>query len=181
MDQAKCLREQRSITSSGQHIFSPPPLNLTFVPQCIFPPPHLIHVSSERRTSSRHCFEIQEMQEHLSILLSEGPFFPKRCTMKVTGPREDMERQCFQGRAYSHRGLVFPGVKLPLNDTARLCWRAGDKKVPSGISCHSFSSSRKRSGGQLPYIYFSFSPVEHLSSSFGWIENSTTTKAFRFY
>lgn len=57
---------------------------------------------------------------------------------------------------------------------ACLCWQAVDKEVPSGISCHSFSPRKATESSYL--IFFSFSSVEHLSSSFGWIEKFTTTK-----
>lgn len=63
-------------------------------------------------------------------------------------------------------------VKLLASDMACLCWQAGDKEVPSGISCHSFSAGKAAEGSYL----FCFSSMEHLPSSFGWIEKCATTK-----
>lgn len=69
-------------------------------------------------------------------------------------------------------------VKLLVNDMARLCWQAGDKEVPSGISCHSFSLGKAAESCYLIFFFsFPFSPRwGTFSSSFGWIEKFTTTK-----
>lgn len=69
-------------------------------------------------------------------------------------------------------------VKLLVNDMARLCWQAGDKEVPSGISCHSFSLRKAAESCYLIFFFFfPFSPRwGTFSSSFGWIEKFTTTK-----
>lgn len=113
------------------------------------------------------------MKESLSIWQSEEPFFHKHCMIKVTESQCEIEHHCFQGRAYSHWWMAFSHwVKLPVNDMACLCWQAGDKDVPSGISCHSFSL---RKAAESSYLFFFFFSVEHLSS-FGWIEKFTTTK-----
>lgn len=81
----------------------------------------------------------------------------------------------FQGRAYSHRwGAVSHWVNLLVNDMAGVCWQAGDKEVPLGISCHSFSPGKAAESSYL--IFCSVSSLEHLSTSFEWIEKFTTTK-----
>lgn len=95
--------------------------------------------------------------------------------IKVTESQCEIEHHCFQGRAYSHWWMAFSHwVKLPMNDMACLCWQAGDKEVPSGISCHSFSPRKAAESSYL--IFFFFSSVEQRSTSFGWIEKFTTTK-----
>lgn len=72
--------------------------------------------------------------------------------------------------AFSHR------VKLPVNDTACLCWQGADKEVPSGISCHSFSPGKELRVATLflpPPFLLGGAPFPPL---FGWKEKFTTTK-----
>lgn len=72
--------------------------------------------------------------------------------------------------AFSHR------VKLPVNDTACLCWQGADKEVPSGISCHSFSPGKGAESSYLissPLFLLGGAPFPPL---FGWKEKFTTTK-----